>query len=228
MRADWYIQVRGGPRGPFSFDQLKGMALEGRILRDTLVRRGRNEAWIRAVKVEGLVRDYQPPPVIEPPPIVDRPETPIEAIACPPPFAPPITIRETSTTSPPLVAVRRPGSAWSVWFIIAGVALLAFGSWGVLTLVFLVFPIESAPNAQCPTCDFEFNIPEVHRGTVAEWTREYRCPNCNIPSPPNWLYMRKKSRTEEESKRKSDWGRGTTARRPPDAVDRFDCPQSVF
>lgn len=49
-------------------------------------------------------------------------------------------------------------------------------------------------NARCPACNREFRIPEEHRGTVAEATRRYACPNCGASSPPAWLYKERRAR----------------------------------
>jgi hypothetical protein len=51
---DWYCQVENKQYGPFTADQLRGFAREGRLQRDGLVKRGLNQPWVQAQKVKGL------------------------------------------------------------------------------------------------------------------------------------------------------------------------------
>jgi hypothetical protein len=66
---------------------------------------------------------------------------------------------------------------------------LAFAAAVTLAALAVVAAMPPA-NARCvvPGCRYEFCIPEEHRGTAAELTRTYRCPNCNVGAPPATLY----------------------------------------
>lgn len=55
VRDQWYCQVDGQQYGPFSWDQLKAMAVEGRIIAESTVRRGVDQQWYPAAKVPGLL-----------------------------------------------------------------------------------------------------------------------------------------------------------------------------
>lgn len=79
--------------------------------------------------------------------------------------------------------------------------------WGVVLLVGLVVvmlgcggavtsppaakeePAKPKHNAMCILCKTKYSIPEEHRGTVAEWTREYPCPNCKVSHLAGSLYQ---------------------------------------
>src|SRR4051794_15802591 len=53
MAADWYFRVMGADFGPISGPDLVRQVAEGRIGRDTMVRRG-NGAWVPAERISGL------------------------------------------------------------------------------------------------------------------------------------------------------------------------------
>jgi hypothetical protein len=69
-----------------------------------------------------------------------------------------------------------------VVLVCAGGGALLFGI-GILA--------SSSNNAKCPACGRQFHIAEEHRGTIAEWTRDYRCPNCGSDWPAGLLYRTK-------------------------------------
>lgn len=91
-------------------------------------------------------------------------------------------------------------SPWLVGGLIAG-GVLFLGS--ILVLFLLLVTLMGSgggsggsrsqrdwDNAQCPLCKHTFRIPEEHRGTTAELTRHYHCPNCDVSSPVRWLYRK--------------------------------------
>jgi len=49
-------------------------------------------------------------------------------------------------------------------------------------------PPRPKHNAKCLLCNRSWDIPEEHRGTIAEETREYGCPNCGQRMPAGILY----------------------------------------
>jgi len=54
MAAEWFCRIAGRELGPFSAQQLKQMAKEGRLLADDEVRAGSDGAWTHASHVKGL------------------------------------------------------------------------------------------------------------------------------------------------------------------------------
>jgi Zn-dependent protease with chaperone function len=54
MIADWYCQVEGNEYGPFTAEQLRGFAREGRLRPDGFVKKGLTLGWVPATKVKGL------------------------------------------------------------------------------------------------------------------------------------------------------------------------------
>ena len=63
MSQTWYCRVDGQVYGPFSWEQLRAMADEGRVVAATAVRRSGEPSWTAASEVEGLVRLPVPPPL---------------------------------------------------------------------------------------------------------------------------------------------------------------------
>ena len=62
MAAEWFVHAKGRQHGPFSSQQLKQLALRGKIGPETPVKKGPQEAWVRASRVKGLFAAAQPPP----------------------------------------------------------------------------------------------------------------------------------------------------------------------
>ncbi|MEX2188152.1 MAG: DUF6232 family protein [Pirellulales bacterium] len=54
MSGGWFYSVMGVERGPVSSKELKRLADQGEILRDSLVRSARNDQWFSADRVKGL------------------------------------------------------------------------------------------------------------------------------------------------------------------------------
>lgn len=59
---EWFVTVNEKRFGPFSFDQLKKMAVAGSLLRSNLLWQKGKADWIEACKVEGLFEGPPPPP----------------------------------------------------------------------------------------------------------------------------------------------------------------------
>jgi len=55
MPAQWFYQMMGQVVGPVSADDLRKLARERTILRDTLIRKGEDGIWVTADKVRGLL-----------------------------------------------------------------------------------------------------------------------------------------------------------------------------
>lgn len=62
--ADWFCQMEGREQGPFSSEQLRGMAAEGRITPESLVRRLPQATWVPASLADGVFATASP---VEPP-----------------------------------------------------------------------------------------------------------------------------------------------------------------
>lgn len=55
MKNQWYCGVEGQQYGPFTWEQLRAMAAEGRIVADSFVRRDVDQQWFQASQVPGLL-----------------------------------------------------------------------------------------------------------------------------------------------------------------------------
>ena len=53
MKNQWYCHVEGQDYGPFTWEQLRAMAAEGRIVTDSFVRRDVDQQWFQAAQVPG-------------------------------------------------------------------------------------------------------------------------------------------------------------------------------
>ena len=57
MGAEWYVNVTGQIKGPFTSDQLKRFALQNSISPRTGVRKGTDGRWVQADRIKGLSFD---------------------------------------------------------------------------------------------------------------------------------------------------------------------------
>jgi len=55
VKSHWYCGVDGQQYGPFTWEQLRAMAAEGRIVTDSFVRRDVDQQWFQAAQVPGLL-----------------------------------------------------------------------------------------------------------------------------------------------------------------------------
>lgn len=55
MKNHWYCHVEGQDYGPFTWEQLRAMAAEGRIVSSSNVRRDIDQQWFQAAQVPGLL-----------------------------------------------------------------------------------------------------------------------------------------------------------------------------
>ena len=55
MKDHWYCRVDGQQFGPFSWDQMRAMAAEGRLVSESHVRRQVDQRWFEAGKIPGLL-----------------------------------------------------------------------------------------------------------------------------------------------------------------------------
>ncbi|OHB69160.1 MAG: hypothetical protein A2V70_21185 [Planctomycetes bacterium RBG_13_63_9] len=60
MGAEWYVDVKGRAKGPFTATQLRTLALENRISGETRVRQGADGRWVAASRVKGLFEAKDP------------------------------------------------------------------------------------------------------------------------------------------------------------------------
>ena len=82
MASQWFYQVMGDEVGPVSAADLRNLAQNGTVARDTLVRKAPDGAWVLAERVQGLCG--RPEPVREDVSPVSHPDSP-----SPPPRLPP-------------------------------------------------------------------------------------------------------------------------------------------
>jgi hypothetical protein len=62
MASEWFYQVMGNQIGPVSSAELRNLAQQGAISRDTLVRKAPGSAWVLAERVQGLFSPSRPLP----------------------------------------------------------------------------------------------------------------------------------------------------------------------
>jgi hypothetical protein len=55
VKHNWYCGVEGQQYGPYTWEQLRAMAAEGRIISDSFVRRDVDQQWFQAAQVPGLL-----------------------------------------------------------------------------------------------------------------------------------------------------------------------------
>jgi hypothetical protein len=55
VKQHWYCGVEGQQYGPFTWEQIRAMAAEGRIVSDSFVRREVDQQWFQAAQVPGLL-----------------------------------------------------------------------------------------------------------------------------------------------------------------------------
>jgi hypothetical protein len=55
VKDQWYCGVDGQQYGPYTWDQLRAMAAEGRIVPETYVRREIDQQWLSAAQIPGLL-----------------------------------------------------------------------------------------------------------------------------------------------------------------------------
>ena len=60
LRDHWYCQVESEQFGPFSWDQMRAMAAEGRLVPESQVRRADDQRWFEASKIPGLLKAVKP------------------------------------------------------------------------------------------------------------------------------------------------------------------------
>ena len=60
MKHHWYCGVEGQQYGPFTWEQLRAMAAEGRLVSDSFVRRESDQQWFQAAQIPGLLPKAQP------------------------------------------------------------------------------------------------------------------------------------------------------------------------
>lgn len=115
MASEWYVSRGGKERGPFSSQQIRDFAQQGRLLPSDLLRQGGTGPWAAAAKVKGLVfgpaaktqarpEADQPasPPVIKTVPA--RTAAPVVKSVSPPPAPQPILSQPVINLSPPGLA----------------------------------------------------------------------------------------------------------------------------
>lgn len=78
--SEWHVDHANKTRGPFSSSQLKQLAKQSKINRDTKVRLGKDGKWTAAGKVKGLFESTELTPVSKPsPPAVKEAAVPVVA-----------------------------------------------------------------------------------------------------------------------------------------------------
>lgn len=80
VATQWYYQMMGEPRGPVTPDELKQLAINGTVTRESFLRRQDMEDWVSAARVDQLWRDVEERPVASlpaPPPNPSAPKRPV-------------------------------------------------------------------------------------------------------------------------------------------------------
>jgi hypothetical protein len=145
VKQQWYCRLEGQQTGPYTAEELKALAAEGRIGPQTEVRREADKKWFQAAKVSGLVERPPPsdpvrasaaaPPVpppapadlIAPPPVAATPPPPPVALAAAGQsplgivVAPPVLAKNPDDA--PLPAAARPGASPLLAAVAVGVVL---------------------------------------------------------------------------------------------------------
>jgi hypothetical protein len=62
VKDHWYCRVEGQQYGPYTWDQMRAMAAEGRVVAESAVRREADPTWFTAGKIPGLVGSPNVPP----------------------------------------------------------------------------------------------------------------------------------------------------------------------
>ncbi|HEX5104668.1 MAG TPA: GYF domain-containing protein, partial [Pirellulaceae bacterium] len=60
MKNHWYCGVEGQQYGPFTWEQLRAMAAEGRLIGESFVRREVDQQWFQASQIPGLLPKAHP------------------------------------------------------------------------------------------------------------------------------------------------------------------------
>jgi hypothetical protein len=60
VKHHWYCGVEGQQYGPFTWEQLRAMAAEGRVVGDSFVRREVDQQWFQAAQIPGLLPKAHP------------------------------------------------------------------------------------------------------------------------------------------------------------------------
>ena len=60
MKDQWYCGVDGQQYGPYTWEQLRAMAAEGRIVPETYIRREIDQQWRSATQIPGLLVRKKP------------------------------------------------------------------------------------------------------------------------------------------------------------------------
>jgi ssDNA-binding Zn-finger/Zn-ribbon topoisomerase 1 len=142
----------------------------------------------------GKLEDLPPPVITQEMMEPDVELVPISMLPAPPRAPSPVP----AATADPFRNIEQPGTRRRpsrspdrrIWLAVP-VMVLLFLLVGGIALVFAYFLFTDtfrSTNARCPTCGRRFHIAEEHRGTIAEYTREYPCPNCGTSWPAKFLY----------------------------------------
>jgi ribosomal protein S27AE len=117
----------------------------------------------RRIKCGKCGQEFQaspPPPPVMPPPVLQ----PIDE------FQFPIVSRQKRTT-------KAPWSKRKKWIVGIVAVLLIGGLFG-----------GRNKNARCRVCGHEFYISDQYKDSVAQWTRQFQCPNCGVTFPAAVFY----------------------------------------
>jgi hypothetical protein len=63
MASEFYCTLNGKPAGPFSADELKGLAVEGKLSPSDFLRKGKEGEWVSASKFKRLFEEKQSAPL---------------------------------------------------------------------------------------------------------------------------------------------------------------------
>lgn len=75
MASEFFCTINGKPAGPFSADELKGLAVVGKLSPSDFLRKGKEGEWVSASKFKRLFEEKHSaplPPERQPPTVPDR------------------------------------------------------------------------------------------------------------------------------------------------------------
>lgn len=105
MADTWFCRVDGQQYGPYTWEQMRAMAAEGRLIADSLVRREADKQWFRAARVPALLPPSAIP--VAAAAVAAKPDSPPKLNTAPAPSPPQPKLKKAKRLepqSPPPVA----------------------------------------------------------------------------------------------------------------------------
>jgi hypothetical protein len=111
VKNQWYCGVEGQQYGPYTWEQMRAMADEGRLVAESYVRREVDQQWLTASQVPGLLKKKSKPAAAASSTQVALPDRRAKAsggssVAAPPAAAPPVVAPAASNGSGSAIAAK--------------------------------------------------------------------------------------------------------------------------